>query len=254
VIIMLQQVALLFVRHLRKSLRSPVWILVGLFEPVLYLLLFMPLLKGLGGAPGLPAGGIERTFVPGLLVMLAIFTAGFVGFGVVDDKRIGFVERLMVTPVRRSAILLSMIARDLVMLIAQTLVVTVLSLVVGLSMSFLGFCAGLLMLVLVGVVMASFSYAVALLVTDEGNLASIANTVYMPILLLSGIMLPLTLAPRWLQIVAKFNPFSYIVDAERLLFSGTFNQAAIWQAFVIVIVLAVATTAWATSTLRKLSA
>jgi ABC-2 type transport system permease protein len=110
------------------------------------------------------------------------------------------------------------------------------------------------MLVLVGVVMASFSYAIALLVTDEGNLASIANTVYMPILLLSGIMLPLTLAPRWLKIVAKFNPFSYIVDAERLLFAGTFNDAAIWQAFAIVIALAVVTAAWATSRLRKLSA
>jgi ABC-2 type transport system permease protein len=67
---MLHDVHLLFVRHLRKSMRSPVWILVGLFEPILYLLLFMPLLKGLGSAPGLPAGGIERTFVPGLLVML----------------------------------------------------------------------------------------------------------------------------------------------------------------------------------------
>jgi ABC-2 type transport system permease protein len=251
---MLQQLFLLFVRHLRKSLRSPVWILVGLFEPILYLLLFMPLLKGLGDAPGLPAGGTERTFVPGLLVMLAIFTAGFAGFGVVDDKRIGFIERLMVSPARRSAILLSMIARDLVMLIAQTLLVVALSLVLGLSMSFPGFCAGLVMLVLVGVVMASFSYAVALIVTDEGNLASIANTVYIPILLLSGIMLPLTLAPNWLKIAAKFNPFSYIVDAERLLFAGTFNDAEIWQAFVIVIVLAVAMTAWATSRLRRLSA
>jgi ABC-2 type transport system permease protein len=251
---MLKQLVLLFVRHLKKSLRSPVWILVGLFEPALYLLLFMPLLKGLGGAPGLPAGGIERTFVPGLLVMLTIFTAGFVGFGVVDDKRVGFVERLMVTPVRRSAILLSMIARDLVMLIAQTLLIVLLSVVLGLSMSFPGFCAGLLMLVLVGVVMASFSYAVALMVTDESNLASIANTVYMPILLLSGIMLPLTLAPRWLRIVAKFNPFSYVVDAERLLFAGTFKHAEVWQAFAIVIALAVATTAWATSRLRKMSA
>jgi len=251
---MVQQLVLLFARHLKKSLRSPVWILVGLFEPVLYLLLFMPLLKGLGGAPGLPTGGIERTFVPGLLVMLTLFTAGFVGFGVVDDKRIGFVERLMVSPTRRSAILLSMIARDLVMVVAQILVVTLLSLILGLSMHFLGFCAGLLMLVLVGVMMASFSYAVALSVTDEGNLASIANTVYMPILLLSGIMLPLTLAPRWLRIAAKFNPFSYIVDAERLLFAGTFGNAEIWQAFAIVIALAVATTALATSRLRKMSA
>jgi ABC-2 type transport system permease protein len=251
---MLQQLYLLFTRHFRKSMRSPVWIFVGLFEPILYLILFMPLLKGLGNAPGLPAGGIERTFVPGLLVMLVIFTAGFAGFGVMDDKRIGFIERLMVTPARRSAILLSMIARDLVMLVAQVLCVVIISLVLGLSMSFPGFLAGLVMLILVGVIMASFSYAIALMVTDEGNLASIANTVYMPILLLSGIMLPLTLAPNWLKIAAKFNPFSYIVDAERLLFAGVFADAEVWQAFAIVIVLAVVLTVWATGRLRRLSA
>ena len=214
----------------------------------------MPLLKGLGGAPGLPRGGIERTFVPGLLVMLTIFTAGFVGFGVMDDRRIGFIERLMVTPARRSAILLSMITRDLVMLVAQILVVILLSIVLGLSMSLLGSGLGLLMLILVGIIMASFSYAVALIVADESNLASIANTVYMPILLLSGIMLPLTLAPNWLKIIARFNPFSYVVDAERLLFAGTLDNWEVWQAFAIVIVLAFATTAWATTRLRKMSA
>ena len=171
-----------------------------------------------------------------------------------DDKRIGFVERLMVTPARRSAILLSMIARDLVMLVAQIVVVILLSVLLGLSMSLPGFVAALLMLVPVGIVMASFSYAIALIVSDESNLASIANTVYMPVLLLSGIMLPLTLAPHWLKIVAKFNPFSYVVDAERLLFAGTFQAAEVWQAFVMVVVLAVLTTAWATSRLRKLSA
>jgi ABC-2 type transport system permease protein len=187
-------------------------------------------------------------------VLLAIFTAGFVGFGVVDDKRIGFVERLMVSPARRSAILLSMIARDLVMLVAQAVIVTVLSIALGLSMSIPGFGIGLILLILVGVIMASFSYAIALIVADESNLASIANTVYMPIFLLSGIMLPLNLAPHWLKIAAKFNPFSYVVDAERLLFSGNFDDPEIWLAFMIVIALAVLTTVWATGRLRRLSA
>jgi ABC-2 type transport system permease protein len=251
---MLHDTGLLFVRHMRKSLRSPVWLFVGLFEPVLYLVFFMPLLKGLGNAPGLPAGGIERTFVPGLLVMLTIFTAGFAGFGVMDDKRMGLVERLMVTPVGRPAILLSMIARDLVMLVAQILIITLLSVVFGLTMSFGGFVLALLMMIIVGVIMASFSYAISLIVTDEGNLASITNTVYMPILLLSGIMLPLTLAPHWLKIAARFNPFSYVVDAARLLFAGTLDNPEVWEAFGIVIVLATVTVCWAVSKLKKMSA
>ncbi|MCG6537298.1 MAG: ABC transporter permease, partial [Syntrophales bacterium LBB04] len=62
------------------------------------------------------------------------------------------------------------------------------------------------------------------------------------------------LAPRWLKILARFNPFSYIVDAERLLFTGIFNYAEVWEAFAIVSVLAVLTTVWATSRLRKVSA
>ena len=83
---------------------------------------------------------------------------------------------------------------------------------------------------------------------------SITNTVYMPILLLSGIMLPLTLAPHWLKIAARFNPFSYVVDAARLLFAGTIHDGEVWEAFAIVLVLAFVTAGWAVSKLKKMSA
>ncbi len=244
----------LFMRHLRKSLREPVWIFVNLFEPVLYLTLFMPLLRGLGNAPGLPAGEIERTFVPGLLVMVTIFGVGFVGFGAVDDKRIGFVERIMVTPARRTAILLSMIGRDLVMLLAQVVIVICLAIPLGFSISLIGLLPATLLLLAVGVVMASFSYALAFTVRDEGGLASTTNLVYLPILLLSGIMLPLDLAPHWLKILSEFNPFSYVVNAERLMFAGTILHPEVGEAYFFTLALAVGTVGWSVKMLKKMSA
>ena len=250
----LGDVRLLFMRHLRKSLREPVWLFIGLFQPVLYLTLFMPLLKGLGNAPGLPAGAIERTFVPGLLVMVTIFTLGFAGFGLIEDKRQGTIERWLVTPASRPAILLSMIFRDCLLLIGQVMLVCVLALLLGLSAHIAGFTIGLLLILLVGVVMAAFSYAISFIVRDESGLASLTNLIYLPVLLLAGIMLPLDLAPNWLKTLASLNPFSHVVAAERLLFAGTVNDYEVWKAFVMIFALAVLTVTWAVSRLKRMSA
>ena len=88
----------LFVRSVKGSLRNPVWLFIGLFQPALYLLLFAPLLGSLGKVPGFPPGGAFTVFTPGLLVMVALFGTAYAGFGLVDHIRSGVVERLLVTP------------------------------------------------------------------------------------------------------------------------------------------------------------
>ncbi len=89
---------LLFVRSVKGSLRNPVWLFIGFFQPIVYLLLFAPLLTNLTGIPGFPRGGAYTVFTPGLLVMLALFGTAYAGFGLVEHIREGFLERLLVTP------------------------------------------------------------------------------------------------------------------------------------------------------------
>ena len=108
----------------------------GAVPAVLYLLLFAPLLQGLGNVPGFPTGGAYAVFTPGLLVMIALFGTAYAGFGLVDQIRAGVVERLLVTPASRLAILLGYVARDVVVLLVQSCVIIAIALPMGLSVSF----------------------------------------------------------------------------------------------------------------------
>jgi ABC-2 type transport system permease protein len=239
---LLRDTSLIFQRQMQLLLRNPVWILVGIFQPVMYLLLFAPLLK--------PALGVRTNaeayeiFVPGLLVLLAIFGGLFQGFGLIAELRAGVIERSRVTPVSRFALLLGRSLRDTVSLLAQAVIITLLALVFDLRV-FLGYLLlAYLMLALISLMTSAVSYGVALVVKSEDALAPLMNTVAQPVLLLSGILLPLTFAPGWLQGVADWNPFSWAVNGVRALFRGDLGAPAVWQGLLIMAVLAVLSLAW----------
>jgi len=248
----LRDTKLMFVRNMQHTLRNPIFILVSMFQPMLYLFLFMPLLENLGGVPGLPAGRTVDIFIPGLLVMLALFGSAFVGFSLIDELRTGVIERFLVTPVKRSSILLGRVLRDASVLVAQCVLITLVAIPFGLSVNVAGFLLSLVLYGLIGITMASMSYSFALIYKSEDNLAPTLNTITLPISLLSGIILPLILAPIWLQNVAKINPFSYAVNASRALFAGNFQSIDIIEGFVIIALLAIVMFSWSLSSLKKI--
>lgn len=249
---LLRGIQLMFIRNMRQTLRSPIFVFVSLFQPLLYLFLFMPLLNGLGGVPGLPAGKTVQIFIPGLLVMMALFGSAFVGFNLIDDIRSGVIERFLVTPVSRSAILLGRVLRDALVLLTQCVLITLVAIPLGLSVSVGGFLLSLVLYAMVSITMASMSYSFALIYRIEDPLAPTLNTITLPLSLLSGIMLPLALAPLWLQGLAKANPFSYAVNASRALFAGSFHSVDIIKGFVIVFLLMSVVFWWSLNSLRKL--
>jgi ABC-2 type transport system permease protein len=251
---MLQETKLMFIRSIQHTLRNPIWVFLNLFQPLLYLFLFMPLLNGLGGAPGLPAGKVVQTFIPGLLVMLALFGSAFVGFGLVDEIRTGVIERFLVTPASRTSILLGRILKDVVVLLIQCMLITLCAIPFGLSINLGGFLISLLLYAVIGIAMASMSYAFALIFKSEDTLASTLNTIALPISLLSGIMLPLALAPLWLRNLSKINPFSYAVNASRALFAGNIMDGDVVVGFLIITLLAIITFWWAIKSLKKMAA
>ena len=240
---LLRDTSLIFNRQLGLLLRNPVWIFVGVFQPVMYLLLFAPLLK-----PALQVrsnAAAYEIFVPGLLVLLAIFGGLFQGFGLIAELRAGVIERARVTPVSRLALLLGRSLRDAVALIFQAVIITLLALAFGLRVFVGNLLLAYLMLALISLMTSAVSYGVALLLKSEDALAPAMNTVAQPVLLLSGILLPLTYAPGWLQGIADWNPFSWAVDGTRALFRGDLGAPAVWQGLLIMAVLAVLATTWA---------
>ena len=186
--------------------------------------------------------------------MLALFGSAVVGFGLVDEIRSGVIERFLVTPANRLSILFGRILKDVVVLLVQCILITIVALPFGLSVNIEGFFISLLLYAAIAIAMASMSYAFALIFKAEDTLASMLNTIALPVSLLSGIMLPLTLAPIWLQNLSKANPFSYAVNASRALFAGNLSKIDVTQGFIIIIALAIVMFWCAVRALKKMAA
>lgn len=232
---------LVFQRQMLLLLRNPVWVGVGITQPLFYLLLFAPLMKK-ALAQGEPLTDVQayKIFVPGMLVMVALFQA-FSGFGLIAELRAGVIERSRVTPVSRVALLLGRSLRDVVSLLFQAVLVTVLAMLFGLRVGVWDAVLAYLLLALMTLMLSSMGYALGLALKSEDALAPMLNTLIQPIMLLSGILLPLYLAPIWLQRVADFNPFSWAVKGVRATFAGVPGDPSVWKALIIFIPLTVLT-------------
>jgi ABC-2 type transport system permease protein len=215
---------LIFRRQMRLSLRNPAWVIIGLIQPILYLAFFGPLLTRIasGGLSGFPPGNSYSFFVPGLLVQLGLFGAAFVGFTIISDWRFGVIERFRVTPVSRLALLAGRVLRDVVTLLVQAVVLVLAGVAFGMRAPLAGVLIGLGFIAVVAVSLSAISYAVGLALKSEDALAPLINMIVVPLMLLSGIMLPLTLGPGWLQGIARATPFRYIIDAMRQAFQGVY--------------------------------
>src|SRR5256885_3132040 len=159
---LLRDTWLVFGRYFGLLIHNPVWIALGVLQPLLYLILFAPLLKPIASMRGFGPGGAYNVFVPGLLIQLGMFGAAGVGFSLIAELRAGVVERFRVTPVSRLALLLGRALRDILMLLMQATILVVVALPFGLSINFVGVLMVLALIGLLGLLMASVSYACAL--------------------------------------------------------------------------------------------
>jgi ABC-2 type transport system permease protein len=216
---------IVFNRQLRMNLRNPAWVIIGMLQPVLYLLLFGPLLKPLVEHLG---GNAYTWFVPGMLVQLGIFGAFFAGFSLIGEWREGVIEAERVTPAHRSALLAGRLLRDLLQLLVQAVILVVLGLILGMDASAPGIVLGVVLTLLLGGSCAAASNALALTTKSEDVMAPVINVVMMPVLLLSGILLPMSLGASWLELLSDFMPIKHVVDAVRSSFFGDFDGSMLW--------------------------
>lgn len=245
----LRECSIVFNRQLRMNLRNPAWVIIGMLQPVLYLLLFGPLLKPLIGQFG--ARNAYTFFVPGMLVQLGIFGAFFAGFSLIGEWREGVIEAERVTPASRTALLIGRLMRDLLQLFVQAMILVGLGFALGMSAGFGGIVLGVLLTLLIGGACAAASNAFALTTKSEDVMAPVINMVMMPVLLLSGILLPMTIGPHWLLRASDFMPIRWIVDAVRSSFGGDFGGSDIVWGTGWAVLLFVLAVWWGTATFRK---
>jgi ABC-2 type transport system permease protein len=240
---------LLFVRYTVQMLRNPVWLFVGFSTPLLYLVLFTPLLKHFSGN-GQTATVLDF-FLPGILALLAFASGVSAGFNTIFELQSGVIERLRVTPASRFAILMGPLLSGMVMVFVFDVVVVAVAAGLGFHVNWGGLAILVALLALLMVSMSAFSVATALVTKEISSFAAIINGLNLPILLLAGVLLPISFGPEWMRVIAHFNPLFYAVVGARALSSGSFGAPEVWQAFAVMVPLCVVVVAWATSVFKR---
>jgi ABC-2 type transport system permease protein len=205
-----------YLRGVRVLRRQPAYLGMTLVQPIIWLLLFGALFKSVARLPGFH-GSYVNFLTPGVVVMLAVFSAGWTGMGFVEDIHSGVMDRMLATPVRRGALNAGTVAYGAFTVVVQTVLIVLLALALGAD--FRGGIGGVILLLviaaLLGGVFASLSNAVGLLARQRESVIGAVTFVQLPLTFLSAALMAQSLLPAWIRSVARFNPVNWAVEAAR---------------------------------------
>jgi ABC-2 type transport system permease protein len=210
---LVRDTTVVFSRELRPVLRNPFSLIFTMVQPVFFLALFAPLLP--------EDVGSLQWFVPGIVVMSCLFGTSITGSNLQLEMQTGSHERMLVSPLSRSSLLIGRALKEIVPMLAQTAVLILATIPFGFRLHPVGVLVGLLILSVFCVGLGALSYALALI--SEGQewvFWTVQQTLLFPLLLIAGILLPIDNGPGWLKALSHVNPLTYLVDAERVLFQG----------------------------------
>jgi ABC-2 type transport system permease protein len=230
---------LIFQYEVALLVRNPVSVAITLIQPITYLLLFTPFLKSVMHVS--TYSNAFQIYVPSLFAAMGVFNGMFAGFSLLGAIRQGVVTRLRVTPVSRVSLLLGRVLMHVLLVGFQAVVVTVAAIALGLRVQPGNFLFVLVLLSLMVVLAVSIGYDLALLVPNEGSLGTLINSISQPVSLLAGVLVPLSVAPLWVRNVADWNPFAWGTNGMRAVFQGHVATDVVWEASLIMGVVAVVT-------------
>ncbi|MBC7092111.1 MAG: ABC transporter permease [Nitrososphaeria archaeon] len=259
-------------RELKKWYKRPFILLMSLVQPLIWLALFGRAMNinaiftsGSFNIPGLniPKEAINQIsqqimksafgtsdyfsfLAVGMLSFIALFTAMFSGMSIVWDRRLGFLGKVLSTPISRGIIPLSKVFNAVVRAIVQASIVLIIAVFLGLDISqitlssIIGTYAALFLMVLG---FSSLFVMLALRSTSWETQQAIVNLLNMPLIFASNVMFPAKYMPEWLQPIVNINPISYATDISRQLLLGAPGMASLALDFLYLGTFAIITTA-----------
>ena len=204
--------------ELRKLKRDPIELLTRAIQPALWLLIFGQVM---GRTKAIPTGNqTYLTFmVPGILAQSVLFIAIFYGISVIWERDMGILQKLLVTPAPRSALVLGKALSAGVRGLSQGFIIYLLAVTLRIPLRFkVGPILGVAGFIILGsALFSTFSLGVACIVRTRERFMGVGQVLTMPLFFTSNAIYPLSIMPPWLQALAKVNPLSYQVDALRVL-------------------------------------
>jgi ABC-2 type transport system permease protein len=191
----------------------------SLGQPILFLVAlgfgFGPIYQKAGG------GNYLQFIAPGIISMGVLFTAVFTGIEVIWDRQFGFLKETLVAPVTRFQIMFGRTLGGATVSTIQGLLILIIAMVIGFRpVSFMLLPIAIIFIFLVALLFTALGTAIASVLEDMQGFQLIMNFLVMPLFFLSGSLFPLQGAPKVLDIIARFDPLTYGVDALRGTLSG----------------------------------
>jgi ABC-2 type transport system permease protein len=240
-------------RGMRLLRRQPAYLGITLTQPLIWLLLFGALFEAVTKIPGFHDGSYIDFLTPGIVVMLAVSSAGWTGMSLIDDINGGVMDRQLVAPVWRGALNAGTVAYAVFTIVIQTVLIVLLALALGAH--YAGGPGGVLLLVLVaallGAAFASLSNGVAMLARQRETLIGAVSLVLLPLTFLSTALMQQSLVPDWIRTVAKLNPVNWAVEAGRSAAMEQIDWGVVGPRIGLLVALTLACAAFATRAFTK---
>lgn len=204
-------------RRLKALSRQPGVLIMTLVQPVIWLFLFGALFKKIVELPGFGAASYLDYLVPGVVVMSAVSSNMWAGMGVIDEIERGTLNRFLVTPVSRSALVNGSVIEQSVSTAIQSVIIVGLGWIGGAR--YAGGVAGMVVLVvasvLLGIIFSALSSTMGLLVRQRETIIALSIFLLLPLTFLSSAFMARKLMPSWIQQVAAVNPVNWSLDSAR---------------------------------------
>ncbi|MEW6379629.1 MAG: ABC transporter permease [bacterium] len=210
--------------EVRKLRHDPTELILRAVQPTLWLLLFGQVFSR---ARAIPTGGLRYLdfMTPGILAQSVLFIAIFYGVAIIWERDLGLVHKLLASPTPRPALVLGKALSAGIRSLLQMFVIYTLALLLGVKINWNPLALlGVLAIVLLGAALFStFSVIIACLVKTRERFMGVGQVLTMPLFFASNAIYPISMMPRWLQVIARANPLTYEVDALRtlMLVNGT---------------------------------
>lgn len=236
-------------RELKHLQRQKIRIMLSLAQPIVWLALMGHLYQRIATIPGFPAPTYLDYMAPGIIIMVTLFGGVFGGMSIVWDRRLGFLQKMLASPVSRSSIVAGKMLSIAVQNGLQALLIFGLALAMGVNFSAgpVGVFPLILLVTLLSMVFAGLSLALGAVLTSHEAMIAVTNFFTMPLMFTSSAMMPLEMMPDWLSRLARWNPLTYAIDPMRELFLYGWNTISIVQGVVVLTLVAAVAAALATN-------
>ena len=213
----LRHTGFMMLRQARNLQREPIWIVMMIIQPMVWLLLYGQLFKNVTRLGGFGTGSYVTFLAPAIVVMNAFFGATWSGMAMITDLDRKFIERFLATPVSRLSLVLSRILSSSVTSGLQALIILLVALALGVRIhtGAAGWAIVIVAGMLVNTSFAGVSQAIALLTRRDATMIAVANFIGLPLLFLSTTLVAQQQMPHWMRIAARCNPVNWGVEAAR---------------------------------------